>query len=68
MYAALLNKILFIRKERINMFDTIISAEAMNQLEERLSVLLGQGVKAETKQSGELNMSGCASSSCMAWD
>lgn len=50
------------------MFDTMISAEAMFQLEERLNVLLDQGVQAETKQSGELNMSGCASSSCMAWD
>lgn len=50
------------------MFETTISAEAMAQLEERLSVLLDQGVEAEKKQSGELNMSGCASSSCMAWD
>lgn len=58
----------FLRKEYVIMFDTMISAEAMFQLEERLNVLLDQGVKAETKQSGELNMSGCASSSCMAWD
>lgn len=50
------------------MFETKISAEAMLQLEERLSVLKEMGVEAETKQSGELNMSGCASSSCMAWD
>lgn len=50
------------------MFETKISAEAMLQLEERLNVLAEQGIKAETRQSGELNMSGCASSSCMAWD
>ena len=50
------------------MVELKISAEAMMQLEKRLSVLGEQGVKAETKQSGELNMSGCASSSCMAWD
>ncbi len=49
------------------MLDTIISAEAMLQLESRLNNLLEQGVEAEVKQSGELNMSGCASSSCMAW-
>ena len=50
------------------MFNTMISTEGMIQLEERLNALLDQGVKAETKQSGELNMSGCASSSCMGWD
>ncbi len=50
------------------MFDTMISAEGMELLEERLGALLAQGVEAEKKQSGELNMSGCASSSCMAWD
>lgn len=49
------------------MLDTVISAEAMLQLESRLNTLLEQGVEAEVKQSGELNMSGCASSSCMAW-
>ena len=50
------------------MFETKISAESMKQLEARLNALAAQGVKAETNQSGELNMSGCASSSCMAWD
>lgn len=50
------------------MFDIKISTESMMQLEERLNVLAEQGIKAETRQSGELNMSGCASSSCMAWD
>lgn len=50
------------------MFNTKISAESMMQLEARLHTLAAQGVEAETKQSGELNMSGCASSSCMAWD
>jgi len=50
------------------MFDSKISAESMMQLEARLNVLAKQGVEAETRQSGELNMSGCASSSCMAWD
>lgn len=50
------------------MFDLKITAAAMNQLEERLRTLEGAGVEAEKTQSGELNMSGCASSSCMAWD
>ncbi|MGN1267015.1 MAG: hypothetical protein ACI4UH_03660 [Dorea sp.] len=50
------------------MYNSMMSAESMIQLEERLNALLDQGVEAETKQSGELNMSGCASSSCMAWD
>lgn len=50
------------------MYNSMMSAESMVQLEERLNALLSQGVEAETKQSGELNMSGCASSSCMAWD
>ena len=50
------------------MFDTKISAEAMAELEARLRVLSEQGIEAEIRQSGELNMSGCASSSCMAWD
>lgn len=50
------------------MFDMRISPEAMMQLDARLSALASAGIKAETNQSGELNMSGCASSSCMAWD
>ncbi len=50
------------------MADLKISLEAMHQLEEKLASLEKAGVMAETKQSGELNMSGCASSSCMAWD
>lgn len=49
------------------MLDTMISVEAMHQLDTRLNNLLEQGIKAEIRQSGELNMSGCASSSCMAW-
>ena len=57
----------YFKKGVHNMFDTMISTEAMSQLEERLNNLLNQGVNAETKQSGELNMSGCASSSCMGW-
>lgn len=50
------------------MFEMKLSCEAMMQLDARLSTLAAAGIKAETKQSGELNMSGCASSSCMAWD
>lgn len=50
------------------MFEIKISKESMSQLEARLNVLAEQGIEAETRQSGELNMSGCASSSCMAWD
>ena len=50
------------------MMETKLSVESMSQLEARLNALVESGVEAETNQSGELNMSGCASSSCMAWD
>lgn len=50
------------------MLDIKISSESMMQLQKRLNALEAQGVQAEVKLSGELNMSGCASSSCMAWD
>lgn len=56
------------KEEEIAMFEIKISAEDLLQLEARLSSLAEQGIEAETRQSGELNMSGCASSSCMAWD
>lgn len=45
-----------------------LNAEAMDVLEERLHALMERGIEASTSLSGELNMSGCASSSCMAWD
>ena len=50
------------------MFDTKISAEAMRQLDTRLDNLLTQGIKADSVQSGELNMNGCAKGHCQAWD
>lgn len=45
-----------------------LSKESVELLQERLEDLTAQGVKATETLSGELNMSGCASSSCMAWD
>lgn len=50
------------------MMEAKLSKEAMNELQARLEELTVAGVKATVKLSGELNMSGCASSSCMAWD
>ncbi len=44
-----------------------LSQEAVSALEKRMQELSAQGVKAEEKASGELNISGCASGSCMAW-
>ena len=50
------------------MMEAKLSKEAMNELQARLEERTVAGVKATEKLSGELNMSGCASSSCMAWD
>ena len=50
------------------MFDMTLSKMDMSILEQRLEALRAQGVAATDSLSGELNMSGCASSSCMAWD
>ena len=49
------------------MMDAKLSKEAMSELQSRLEELTAAGVKATEKLSGELNMSGCASSNCMAW-
>lgn len=45
-----------------------ISQSAMKDIEQRMNDLSAQGVIATEVASGELNISGCASSSCMAWD
>ena len=50
------------------MMEAKLSKEAMNELQARLDALTAAGVKATETLSGELNMSGCASNNCMAWD
>ena len=50
------------------MADMYLSEKELSNLEQRLAKLSEQGVAATEQLSGELNMSGCASSSCMAWD
>lgn len=49
------------------MTEAKLNAESMQMLKKRLQELIQHGVKATEEFSGELNMSGCASSSCMAW-
>lgn len=45
-----------------------LSTEKMEILAKRMEELKKQGVHATEEKSGELNMSGCASGYCMAWD
>ena len=45
-----------------------LSTEKMEILEKRMEALKNQGVQATEEKSGELNMSGCATGYCMAWD
>ncbi len=45
-----------------------LSEMDMSILEQRLESLTSQGVQATEEMSGELNMSGCATGYCMAWD
>lgn len=45
-----------------------ISQDAMRDIEQRMSELSAQGVVATETLSGELNMNGCASGYCQAWD
>ena len=46
----------------------MLSPEDMSFIESRLKTLEGQGIKAYCEPRVELNMSGCARSSFMAWD
>ncbi len=50
------------------MSNMLLSEMDMAVLEERLESLNAQGVAATEELSGELNMSGCATGYCMAWD
>lgn len=45
-----------------------VSEDAIHDIEKRISELSAHGVSEAETASGELNISGCASSSCMAWD
>ena len=45
-----------------------LSKEKMEILEKRMEELKSQNVEPAKEASGELNMSGCASGYCMAWD
>ncbi len=57
-----------LRKEVLNVSSVMLSHEDMSFIENRLSHLEEQGIKASSEPRVELNMSGCARSSCMAWD
>ena len=50
------------------MKEMTLAAEKMEMLEKKIAELSNQGVTATDEASGELNMSGCASGYCMAWD
>lgn len=50
------------------MKEMTLSMEKMEQLQKRMAELAAQGVLETEETSGELNMSGCASGYCMAWD
>ena len=56
------------RKGGFIMSNMLLSEMDMAVLEERLESLNAQGVAATEELSGELNMSGCATGYCMAWD
>lgn len=44
-----------------------LSMASMHDIDQRLASLSAAGVTASTEHSGEMNFSGCASGSCMAW-
>lgn len=44
-----------------------LSTEDMQNLGQAMAKLTAEGVSVSVEHSGEMNFSGCASGSCMAW-
>ena len=44
-----------------------LSAEALQAIDQTMNTLAANGVAVAEDHSGEMNFSGCASGSCMAW-